>query len=197
MVFAEMETVMLRKYELQRGRVEELGKEEQRHALEQLEGRFRRELRAFNLCREQYLRSVRQLREGMVKMQRDCAWVARAEGMRGSRVRKSYSAESLLMKSILEEVTARSRDVDCPQGQADEMIIECDFRRKRGEESVGLAFPTSPPSVFAQQQNSACSGRSLNCYEVDTDSKLRQALFECSAGSDFSPALGDCLVREF
>ncbi len=131
-------------------------------------------------------------------MQRDCAWVAKAEGQgAGWRVRKSYSAESLLMKSILEEVASRNKDVDFSRDNHEEPIIECDFRRKRGEETIGLAFPTSPPSVLGLQQNSACSGLSLNCYEVDTDSKLRQALFQCSANSDFSPALEDHSVREF
>jgi hypothetical protein len=55
------------------------------------------------------MRSVRQLREGMLKMQSDCAWVDRLEG--AGRVRRSYSAETLLMRSILEEVTARNKEI--------------------------------------------------------------------------------------
>ena len=57
------------------------------------------------------MRSVSQLREGMLKMQNDTAIASKMTEV-PLRVRKSYSAESLLLKSILEEVSFRTIDLE-------------------------------------------------------------------------------------
>jgi len=52
------------------------------------------------------MRSVSQLRESMLKMQNDTAIVCKNSG--SYRVRKSYSADTLILKSILEEVVMKN-----------------------------------------------------------------------------------------
>ncbi len=61
-------------------------------------------MRAIAQCKQQYLKSIQQLREGMLKMQNDAATVDKMDisNSHSLRVRKSYSADTLIMKSIIE-----------------------------------------------------------------------------------------------
>lgn len=72
LIFEEMTNTVRHKYELYRLKAEEqLRSDDRRRALEQLEGRFLREMRAIDKCKQQYLRSVQQLKESMLKMKND------------------------------------------------------------------------------------------------------------------------------
>jgi hypothetical protein len=57
------------------------------------------------------MRSVRQLRLNMLKMQKDSAVVQKLGGMAPLRVRKTYSSDSLLLKAIMEEVSFKNVDL--------------------------------------------------------------------------------------
>ena len=74
------------------------------------------------------MRSVNQLREGMLKMQIDTAIVNKIHEV-SLRVRKSYSADTLILKSILEEVSFRTVDVDIGKNREDMgMILSGEYR---------------------------------------------------------------------
>ena len=92
------------------------------------------------------MRSVSQLREGMLKMQNDTAIVSKMIEV-PLRVRKSYSAESLLLKSILEEASFRTIDLEVGRSREDLGMILGEYRGKgKHEELPHLDIPTSPPS---------------------------------------------------
>ena len=118
----------------------------------------------------------------MLKLQKDNAIIGKV-GQVPLRVRKSYSADSLLMKSILEEVSFRNVDLDVSK-QREQMglVLQNNFRKKsRNEEGISLNIPTSPPSVFVEKENpnsarSGQSGRSLECYQLDNAGKLREMI---------------------
>jgi hypothetical protein len=76
-----------------------------------------REMRAIEHCKQQYLKSIQQLREGMLKMQNDAATVDKMDVCisHSLRIRRSYSADTLIMKSIIEEVSFRNMDLDFPR----------------------------------------------------------------------------------
>lgn len=63
-----------------------------------------RELRNIERCREDYMRSIRQLKENMIKLQVDSSKIEKIESRMGrnvTRVRKCYSADTLILKSII------------------------------------------------------------------------------------------------
>lgn len=158
-----MEAVVQQKYDLFKAKLEEQGLsvEERRKSMEQLEGRFMREMRAIDRCKQQYLRSAQQLREGMLKMQNDSAVVNRLGSPLSLRVRKSYSADSLIMKSILQEICFKNMDLDLPKFDDLPIVLEGDFRRKKKmEEGVSITIPTSPPSVVPSNLYNASNDRS-------------------------------------
>ena len=79
-----------------------------------------RELRNIERCREDYMRSIRQLKENMIKLQVDSSQIEKIEsrmGRSGGRVRKCYSADTLILKSIIEEVTFKNLDIDAKQSR--------------------------------------------------------------------------------
>ena len=82
------------------------------------------------------------------------------------KVRKSYSADTLLMKSILEEVSFKNMDLDISKEEIP-FELDLDFRRKkRMVEKVPLAVPTSPPSVTFNNhiESAGKSQASLTCF---------------------------------
>lgn len=82
-------------------------------------------------------------------MQKDNDRVVRLNGSPLTRVRKSYSAESLIMKSILQEVSFKNMDLDVSRSEELTIVLEADFKRKkRIEDGAALAVPHSPPSVI-------------------------------------------------
>ena len=108
----------------------------------------------------------------MLKLQKDNGIISEMSDF-SLRVRKSYSADSLLMKSILEEVSFRNMDLDVKkEGERMGLVLEGDFNKRRfREEGVPLAMPTSPPSVINMNSprngntNTAVSSMSLVCFE--------------------------------
>lgn len=66
------------------------------------------------------MRSIQQLKESMIKLQVDSSKVEQIQQKLGhttSRVRKSYSADTLILRSILSEVTFKNFDLDCQQSR--------------------------------------------------------------------------------
>lgn len=81
-------------------------------------------------------------------MQKDNDRVVKLNGLPLTRVRKSYSAESLIMKSILQEVSFKNMDLDVSRSEEFTVVLEGDFKRKkRIEDGASLTVPHSPPSV--------------------------------------------------
>lgn len=75
------------------------------------------------------MRSILQLKESMIQLQLDTHQVQQEEERQGrvaSRVRKSFSADTLILRSILSEVTFKNIDLDfAPQRQhAPELLLE-------------------------------------------------------------------------
>lgn len=64
------------------------------------------------------MRSIQQLKESMIQLQVDSSKIERIEQKLGhctSRVRKSYSADTLILRSILSEVTFKNIDLESTQ----------------------------------------------------------------------------------
>jgi hypothetical protein len=97
---------------------------------------MRRELRNIERCREDYMRSIRQLKENMLKLQADSSKIEKfyqQAGRMPARVRKSYSADTLILKSILEDVNFKNFDVESKSRPMPAMILDeslkCEERR--------------------------------------------------------------------
>jgi hypothetical protein len=117
------------------------------------------------------MRSVHQLRENMLKLQKDNAIINEMNDI-ALRVRRSYSADSLIMKSILEEVSFRNMDLEQLGRTREDMglVVEVDFSLKSkayAEEGPHHSMPTSPPSMISKVLNNNSNGlsaASVVCY---------------------------------
>lgn len=131
-----------------------------------------RELRNIERCREDYMRSIRQLKENMIKLQVDSSKIEKIESRMGrnvGRVRKCYSADTLILKSIIEEVTFKNLEIDAKLSrQLPQILLEDSLKREekeRRDEGMYPICPTSPPSGLAlNNSQTGCSKGSLACY---------------------------------
>jgi hypothetical protein len=88
------------------------------------------------------------------------------------RVRKSYSADTLILKSILQEVAFRNFQLDSREA----LLLEQSEGREEGMYPI---CPTSPPSgIIAAAVNSqtGCSKGSLGCYEFSDSDRLQEEM---------------------
>jgi hypothetical protein len=86
------------------------------------------------------------------------------------RVRKSYSADTLILKSILQEVAFENFQLDS------RVLLE---QGEGTEEGMYPICPTSPPSgIIAAAANSqtGCSKGSLGCYEFSDSDRLQEEM---------------------
>jgi hypothetical protein len=70
---------------------------------------------------------MHQLKQNVLKMQGDCLAaekLAAQLGRSSTRVRRCYSADTLLLKALLEEVNLKSFDVQLPVARYKPLILE-------------------------------------------------------------------------
>ncbi len=66
----------------------------------------------------------------MLKMQNDAAKVTKLNSSSAVKVKKSYSADTLLIKSIFEEVSFKNMDLDISKDEFP-FILDLDFKKKK------------------------------------------------------------------
>jgi hypothetical protein len=118
----------------------------------------------------------------LIKLQVDASKIERLGQKMGrsiARVRKSYSADTLILKSILEEVTFKNFDLDCNNSrQLPQILLEESMKREeRREEGMQPICPTSPPSGMAVGTSNSQTGNSkgsLACYEFSDSDRLQE-----------------------
>ena len=81
-------------------------------------GRLARELKDLQRCKKDYEVSLRQLKENMLKLQSDASLIEKTALSMGksttspTRVRKCYSSDTLILKSILTDVNHKNVDIE-------------------------------------------------------------------------------------
>lgn len=128
----------------------------------------------------------------MLKLQADSSKIERfyqQAGRMAARVRKSYSADTLILKSTLEDVTFKNFDVDSKARPLPAMILDESMKREeRREEGMHLICPTSPPSgiiagTSAPNSQTGLSKGSLGCYEFSDSDRLQEEIYNDSNAS--------------
>jgi hypothetical protein len=90
-----------------------------------------------------------------------------------SRVRKCYSADTLILKSIVDDAALKFIDLELHQNRIKPLLLPESPRVEPNKQEEGiLMFPTSPPSCSPNPVED--SGRSFNCYEYNASDKLRE-----------------------
>ena len=85
----------------------------------------------------------------MLKMQNDAAKVTKLNSSSAVKVRKSYSADTLLIKSIFEEVSFKNMDLDISKDEFP-FILDLDFKKKK-KNRIKDSFSHPHLSAFSGQ----------------------------------------------